>query len=157
MRRRWSAALHWAFEASLAAKGLFAALETLSGLVLLLLHEGAIVRLAQALTAHEVSEDRTDLIAQALLHAAEKFSIGSQHFYGFYFLSHGALKLLVVILLARDIFWAYPAAIAVLFGFVAYQLHLWSIDHSVMMLALTGLDLLVIALTLREWQTRGAR
>ena len=31
---------------------------------------------------------------------------------------------------------------------------LWSIDHSPMMLALTALDVLVIALTLREWHER---
>ena len=155
--RRWSAALHWAFETSLAAKGIFAALEALSGLVLLVLNDGALARLAQRVTAHELAEDRRDFLANALLHGAQSFSVDAQGFYAFYFLSHGALKLAIVVLLARDIFWAYPAAVALLFGFVAYQLYLWSIDHSAMMLALTALDLVVIALTLREWRSRGAR
>ncbi len=148
---RW---LHWLFEASLAAKGAFAALEALSGLALLFLKDGAVLALAQRLTAHELSEDRSDVLANALLHGAEKFSITEQNFYAFYFLSHGGLKLAVVLLLALGILWAYPLAVALLTAFIAYQMHLWSIDHSPMMLALTALDVLVIALTLREWHER---
>ncbi len=157
MRARLDRWLHWLFEASLVAKGIFALMETLSGLILLVLRDGALVRLAHWLTAHELAEDRSDVIANTLLHAAEKFSVEAQSFYAFYLLSHGALKLGVIYLLAREWLWAFPLAIALLSAFIAYQLHLWTIDHAPMMLALCALDLAVIGLTLREWHEKRKR
>jgi uncharacterized membrane protein len=146
--------LHWVFEASLVLKALFAAAETLSGLALLGLPGSAVLRMAQWLTQRELTEDPKDAIANALLHAAQHFSIETQSFYGFYFTSHGALKLVVVILLMRGVLWAYPGAVALLSAFVTYQLYLWSLHHAVSMLLLTALDVIVIALTLREWYVR---
>ncbi|KFE33558.1 DUF2127 domain-containing protein [Thioclava atlantica] len=149
--------LHWLFEASLILKGLFALAETLSGLALWGLPGNAVFNIAQWITRRELSEDPKDAIASALLNAAQHFSIQTQSFYGFYFTSHGALKLIVVILLMRGILWAYPGAIALLFGFVAYQLYVWSLHHDISMLLLTLLDLVVIALTWREWTVRHGR
>ncbi|MCE5971985.1 DUF2127 domain-containing protein [Sinirhodobacter sp. WL0062] len=154
MRARVGAFLHWLFEASLLAKGLFALTETLSGVVLLVLRDGYLVELAQRVTLHELSEDPRDVVANALLHGAQSLSVETQSFYGIYLLSHGGLKLAAIVLLMRGILWAYPAAIALLGAFIAYQLYLWSLHHDPMMLALTALDLLVIALTWREWRVR---
>ena len=146
--------LHWLFEASLILKGIFELAETLSGLALLGLPRNAVLDIAQWLTARELSEDPKDKIAHALLNAAHHFSIETQSFYGFYFTSHGGLKLIVVILLMRGLIWAYPMAIVLMSAFVAYQMYLWSLHHAVSMLLLSLLDLLVIALTLREWHVR---
>ena len=146
--------LHWAFEASLLLKGLFAAAETLSGLALLGMPGSAVLHLAQWLTRRELSEAPKDAIANALLHAARHFSIETQSFYGFYFASHGALKLLVVILLMRGVLWAYPGAVVLLSAFVTYQLYLWSLHHGMAMLLLSALDGVVIALTVHEWWAR---
>lgn len=151
MNRDW---LHWAFEASLLAKGVLAAIETLSGLVLLIVSHGQIADLAHALTAHELSEDPNDLVAGTLMHMAQAFSVETQKFYALYLLSHGGLKLGVVGLLARGLIWAYPAAIVLMGVFIAYQLHVWAGDRSVTMLALTALDVAVIALTWREWRRK---
>ncbi|MEX1660646.1 DUF2127 domain-containing protein [Thioclava sp. 15-R06ZXC-3] len=146
--------LHWLFEISLVLKGLFAAAETLSGLALLGMPGNAVLRLAQWLTHRELTEDPHDAIAAALLNAAQHFSIETQSFYGFYFTSHGALKLVVVVLLMRGVLWAYPGAVALLTAFVVYQMYLWSLHHAISMLLLTALDLVVIALTVREWYVR---
>ncbi|MCO5128474.1 MAG: hypothetical protein M9957_14800 [Rhodobacteraceae bacterium] len=48
-----------------------------------------------------------------------------------------------------------PAAMVVLGGFVAYQLHQWTISGSSVLLALSAFDLVMIALVWREW--RGMR
>lgn len=151
MKRDW---LHWAFEASLLAKGILAGIETLSGLVLLIVSHGQFADLAHALTAHELSEDPHDLVAGTLMHMAQAFSVEAQKFYALYLLSHGGLKLGVVGLLARGLMWAYPAAIALMVVFIAYQLHVWVGARSVAMLALTALDVAVIALTWREWRRK---
>ncbi|TNF11603.1 MAG: DUF2127 domain-containing protein [Rhodobacteraceae bacterium] len=146
--------LHWLFEATLILKGFFELAETLSGLALLGLPKNAVLDAAVWFTRHELSEDPKDQIANALLNAAHHFSIETQSFYGFYFTSHGALKLIVVILLMRGLIWAYPMAIVLMSAFVAYQMYLWSLHHAPSMLLLTLLDLVVIALTLREWHVR---
>ncbi len=146
--------LHWLFEASLILKALFETAETLSGLALLGMPKNALFDAAHWITARELREDPNDRIANALLSAAHHFSIQTQDFYGFYFTSHGLLKLVVVILLIRGLIWAYPLAIVMMSGFVAYQMYLYSLNHGAGMLALTALDLLVIALTIREWSVR---
>ncbi|MCB2144224.1 MAG: DUF2127 domain-containing protein, partial [Rhodobacteraceae bacterium] len=64
-------------------------------------------------------------------------------------------KLAMVVLLAARVAWAYPAAMVVLGGFVAYQLHQWTISGSSVLLALSAFDLVMIALVWREW--RGMR
>ncbi|WP_082873017.1 DUF2127 domain-containing protein [Rhodobacter xanthinilyticus] len=156
MRARLARAAHWAFEASLAAKGALAAAEAASGLVLLALPGGALAHLAQRLTAHELSEDPRDHLANALLHGAEALSVDARGFYAAYFLSHGLLKLAVVALLARGVLWAYPAAVALLSAFILYQLHRYALAPDPAMLWLSALDLVVIALTVQEWRRRHA-
>ncbi|WP_078601730.1 DUF2127 domain-containing protein [Thioclava sp. DLFJ4-1] len=146
--------LHWLFEVSLIIKAIFEIAETLSGLALLGLPKNALFDAAHWLTARELREDPNDRIANAFLNAAHHFSIQTQDFYGFYFTSHGLLKLVVVLLLIRGLIWAYPMAIVMMTGFVAYQMYLYSLNHGAGMLALTVLDLVVIALTLREWYVR---
>ncbi|MFV0301794.1 MAG: DUF2127 domain-containing protein, partial [Paracoccus sp. (in: a-proteobacteria)] len=144
--------LHWLFEASLLLKGIFAALESLAGAALLFVTHGAILGLVDWLTRNELIEDPADPLAADAMRLAERFSADSQHFYAIYLLTHGLVKLVVVLMLARRISAAYPLAMAVFAGFIAYQLHRWSLTGSPMMLALSGFDLMVIWLTWREWR-----
>ena len=144
--------LHWLFETSLLLKGIFAALESVAGAGLLLTGHNTLMRLVGWLTRNELIEDPTDPLAAHIGNLAARFDASSQHFYAMYLLTHGLVKLVVVVLLARKIAVAYPLAIAVFAGFVAYQTHRWSLTGSPMMLALSGFDLLVIWLTWREWR-----
>jgi uncharacterized membrane protein len=87
--------------------------------------------------------------------ASASFSVESQHFYAFYLMAHGALKLAMVFLLARRVPWAYPASVILLAGFIVYQLHHWTETHSSTLLILSTFDALMIALVIREY--RGLR
>ena len=147
--------LHWLFESTLLVKGIFATLEALAGMALLFITHGAILRAVAWLTRNELIEDPGDPLAAHVSNIADKFSADSQHFYALYLLTHGLVKLVVVILLARRIAAAYPLAIGVFGLFIAYQLHRWSVTHSPMMLALSAFDVLLIWLTWGEW--RGSR
>ncbi len=147
--------LHWLFETSLLLKGVFATLESVAGAALLFITHGAILRAVDWLTRKELIEDPLDPLAAHVTHLADRFSADSQHFYALYLLTHGLVKLVVVILLARRIAAAYPLAIWVFGLFIAYQLHRWSVTHSPMMLALSAFDVLLIWLTWGEW--RGSR
>ena len=150
---RW---LHRLFEASLVIKGVLAATESLAGLGLLLTANRQIVALVDWLTRYEIAEDPNDKIASWVARHAELLSIQSQHFYAWYLLSHGGLKLIMVILLALGLVWVYPAAMVVLAGFVTYQVYEWIHTGSPFLLALSGLDLFMIYLIWQEYRAMRA-
>ena len=143
--------LHWLFEASLWLKGTFAAGETLSGLGLLLTPHGLVLAFWAFATNHHLTQDPNDAMALWFRHLASSFPGDLQHFYALYLLGHGALKFAMVIMLARRILWAYPAAMIVLAGFVLYQATEFVTQGSYVLLALAALDALMIVLVYREW------
>lgn len=145
------------FELGIAAKAVFASIETAAGLALLATPNARIQGWLHWLTQAELVEDPSDPLARRLLAALGHLDADSQHSYAVYLLGHGLLKLAVVALLARRVAAAYPLAIAVFAGFVAYQLHRWTLTGSPAMLALSALDALVIWLTWQEWRGAAAR
>src|SRR5207244_7320125 len=140
------------FEVSVLLKGAHALIECVGGVVLAFVSTAQIVALVQRLTQDELVEEPHDFIASHLLAWAQGFSVQTQHFYAFYLLSHGVVKIaLVAGLLARKL-WAYPASLVVLAGFIGYQLYRYSFTHSVGLIALTAFDLLVMWLVWHEYQ-----
>lgn len=145
--------LHKLFEASLLFKGLFALVETLSGVALYLTGSAQIAKTVNRLTLHELTEDPTDKLAQLLLNSANGMSVDAGRFYGLYLLSHGAVKLIMVIALQLRAMWAYPASMVVLALFVVYQLYRYSFTGSPALLALSVFDLFMIWLIWREYRS----
>jgi uncharacterized membrane protein len=143
--------LHRLLKASLLLKGAHALIECASGIALSLVSTQTILNVVRLLTQQELTEDPQDRIAHALLTAAEGFSVSSQPFYVFYLLSHGLVKLVLVIALLRDRLWAYPASLLTLSLFILYQLYRYSFTHSLPLLLLTGFDLVVIALIWKDY------
>lgn len=146
------ATFHRAFQISVVLKGAHALLEVVGGVALWFVSSATIGALVNALTQEELVEDPRDVVANALLRAAQDWSVQSQHFYAFYLLSHGVVKLALVAGLLRNKLWAYPASIAVLLGFIAYQLYRYSYTHGLGLLGLTVLDVVVIGLVWHEWR-----
>ncbi len=62
------------------------------------------------------------------------------------------VKLLLVAGLLRDRMWAYPASLAVLGAFMAYQLYRYSYTDSVGLLVLTAFDVVVVGLVWHEYR-----
>jgi uncharacterized membrane protein len=143
--------LHWLFEASLVIKGLLAFCETLGGIGLLLTPNVTILNFVGWLFGHNLTQTPNEDMAQWVRHLVETFPIEIQHFYALYLLGHGALKFAMVIMLARRILWAYPAAMAILAGFVIYQTTEFVTQGSVILLLLSFFDAFMIALVYREW------
>ena len=144
--------IHEVFQASVLLKGVFAAIECLSGLALAVASPAGIRSLVDRLAEARLIEGRGEFIAGHLLAWTQTFSVQSQHFYAFYLLSHGAVKLAVVVGLLMGRLWAYPASLVVLTLFVAYQLYRYSYTHSLGLIALTLFDLVVIALIWHEYR-----
>ena len=140
-------------------KGLDGLGEILAGLGLLLIGPTALSGWVHALTFGEISEDPTDFFATQLRQAAEAFSTGGETFVVGYLVIHGLIKIGLVVALLRHMVAAYPAAIAVLGGFLAFQLWRYLAGGSVLLLLLSVFDIFVIVLVWREWRalTRQAR
>ena len=143
--------IHLIFEVSLFLKGAFALLEIIGGLLAYFVPKQFVLGVVAVLTQRELTEDPRDLVANYLLHAAQHLSIGTQHFAAMYLLSHGAIKLWLIVGLLRERLWYYPPAL-ILFGlFIAYQLYRFSFTHSAFLLLITAVDVVVIVLTWHEY------
>ena len=144
--------IHQIFQVSVLLKGVHAAIECVGGLLLAFTSTTAIVSLVKRMTQEELIQDRGDWVANHLLAWAQSFSVEAQHFYAFYLLSHGLVKLALVGGLLMRKLWAYPASLVVLTLFIAYQLYRFSYTHSPGLILLTLFDLVVIGLVWHEYR-----
>lgn len=144
--------IHQLFEVSVLLKGAHAAMESVGGMALAITNNAWIRHLVARWTLNELIEDPRDLIANHLLAWAQGFSMQAQHFYSFYLLSHGAVKLALVAGLLLRKLWAYPSTIVVLGLFILYQLYRYTQTGGVGLLLLTLLDGVVVALTWHEYK-----
>jgi uncharacterized membrane protein len=143
--------IHLVFEVSLILKGILAALEIIGGIVAYFVSQQFLLSVVTFITQDEFAEDPRDLLANYLVHAAQHLSISTQHFMALYLLSHGVIKLFVIIGLLQQKLWYYPTALVVFGLFIVYQLYRFSFTHSPWLLVLTVLDIIVMWLTWHEY------
>ena len=143
--------IHRIFEVSVLLKGAHAAVECMGGLALALASTASIEKWVNRLTQEELIEDPKDFVATHLLGMAQGFSINTKNFYAFYLLSHGIVKLALVVGLLRNKLWAYPASLIVLSLFIIYQVYRFSYTQSVGLIVLTIFDLIVMILIWHEY------
>lgn len=143
--------IHQLFEVSILLKGAHALIECIGGIALALISTNTIAILANRLTQDELIEDPHDLIATHMLAWAQNFSVGTKAFYAIYLLSHGAVKIFLVVGLLRGKLWSYPASLIVLGLFIVYQLYRFSYTHGVGLIILTVFDVFVMSLIWHEY------
>jgi uncharacterized membrane protein len=145
------------FEVAIVAKGLNGVVELVGGLLLLAVTPDRIHRLVAALTQGELSEDPHDVVARYLLHTSQGLTGSAVTFGAVYLLLHGLVKVVLVVALLRNKLWAYPWMIIVLLTFIGYQLYRIALAPSVSLVLLTAFDLVIVALTTREWRIQRRR
>ncbi len=151
MRLRDEAFVRRLFRVSLVLKGMFALIELVGGVLALIVPQQSIIDLVMLVTREELTEDPRDFVARHLVLAAQQLSLGSQRFAALYLLSHGLIKAVLIVGLLRDRLGFYPTAMAVFALFIAYQTFRYTLTHSAWLLAITALDVLVVALTWHEY------
>jgi uncharacterized membrane protein len=144
--------IHQVFEVSILLKGAHALIECIGGVVLALVSTSTISALVNMFTQEELVEDPHDTVATHLLELAKNFSVETKHFYALYLLSHGIVKMVLVVGLLRNKLWAYPASLYVLGAFIAYQIYRYVYTQSFGLIALTVFDLIVMALIWHEYR-----
>lgn len=137
------------FTYSLILKAVLAGLETLSGFFLRFLPFQTVTRMIVSITPDDPTPGFFDRHITQWTH---HLSIGELHFAGLYLMTHGAIKLLLVMGLLKKTIWMYPVAIVVFSIFVIYQLHRFVHTGAWGMFALSLFDLFVIYLIVREFR-----
>jgi uncharacterized membrane protein len=140
------------FRISVVLKGANALLEIAGGILAFGIRPGVITDIALYLTQGELARHPNDFFAGQLLQWAQHYSIGSARFAAFYLLSHGSVKLGLVIGLLKGQMWAYPSSLAVFGIFVLYQTYLFTLNHSPAVILLTLFDLIVMWFIWREYK-----
>jgi uncharacterized membrane protein len=143
---------HLMFEVSLFFKGAFAAAEVLAGISAYFVTQQLLFKVVERLMRIELLEDPRDLIASYLLTAVDHFSLSTRNFTAAYLLSHGVIKLWLIVGLLRGKLRYYPLAIAIFGLFIAYQMYRFTLTHSSWLVLITVVDLIVIGLTWREYR-----
>ena len=145
------------FVVTLILKGVDGVLELIGGVLLLFVHPETMIAWVHQLTQHELSEDPHDAVATTLLHWTHGLSTSATLFGAIYLLLHGAIKVVLVWAVLRDQLWAYPWMIAFLLVFIVYQSYRMLVHFTWGMLLLTAFDILIVALTVREYRVQRER
>jgi uncharacterized membrane protein len=153
-RLRPSGPLDWTFEVALILKGLDGLLEIFGGAVLLLLSKQTLNGWLVSATEHELSEDPHDFLYTHVLSAGQHLLATSQLYAALYLVSHGVVKVVLVVAVLRDKLWAYPWMVGFLILFIGYQSYLFAFSPSMGLALLTVFDVFIVWLTYREYGRR---
>ncbi len=152
--RNW---LDRVFAVGIIAKGLNGAAELIGGLLLLFVTPDRIRQLSASWTYGELSEDPHDVFATYLLHTTNGLTGHAVLFGAIYLLVHGVVKVVLVVALLLNKLWAYPWMIAVLLTFIGYQLYRIVLHPTAGLIGLTVFDVVIVALTWREYHQQRHR
>jgi len=144
------------FEIGVILKGLDGVLEVIGGIGLLFVTPDMINALVESWTRDELSQDPHDFIANHLLNTAHGLTGSGLLFGAFYLLSHGVVKIILVVAVLKNKLWAYPWLIVFLLVFIVYQVYRIGLDHSIGLVGLTIFDAFIAWLTYLEWQKHKA-
>jgi uncharacterized membrane protein len=149
---RTQARIHRVFEIGLVLKAVHSVLEIVGGILLLAVSQERMLRIANLLTQEELLRDPNDRIAHYVVEVAHDLSTSARTFAAFYLLSHGLIKLVLIVEILRKRHWAYPAFIIALAALITYQSYKLLHGMSIGLAALTVLDAMVLVLTWHEYR-----
>ncbi len=136
------------FLISVLAKGAISVVEVVAGMALFFIPPATIIALATFFLTFLPDGH----ITTALMSEVATYTSGTVTFVALYLLSRGLIKVFLIAALLRNLLWAYPASLFVLALFVLYQLYQLDIDKSLIILAITVFDLIVMYFIWREWR-----
>ena len=143
---------HEFFRISIFLKGLYSFFEFLAGLILFFVTSKQIFIFIYDIFQSEFLQDVREFIINHMPHALGSLPESVKLFISLYLLSHGIIKLGLIIALWNEKKWAYPLAIVIFGGFIVYQIYRYIFQPSLVLLFLTDLDMVVIILTWLEWR-----
>jgi uncharacterized membrane protein len=141
-----------AYEIGILIKGIDGVLELIGGALVLFLSPHAITGVTNFLTQDALQENPHNFIATHIAKTGNHLAAGHNIFAALFLLTHGLVKVVLVVCLLLNKLWAYPWALGVLGLFLVYQIYLLATAPTFSMAFLTVLDVIIIGLIYREWQ-----
>jgi uncharacterized membrane protein len=139
------------FRIAMAVKGIDGAIELVGGVLLLLVSQTEVQKVITVVVTHDLLGPPDGSLSRHFVAGTAEFASGDRTFAVLYLLLHGAIKVALVIALLRHWLPAYPVAVVVLGAFVVYEIYRATQTGSVLLPLLAVLDILVIALVIREY------
>ena len=139
-----------AYEVVLLLKATQAFLEIVAGALLYAITTSKALAFILAVAQEELTETPSDFLSNFLTTSAHQMSGSGKFFIIFYLLSHGIIKLVLIIGLFLKKSWAYPASLIGLGGLILYQIYRLITGHSIALLILTIMDIVILWLIWRE-------
>jgi len=140
------------YEIGIIIKGIDGLLELIGGVLVLFLSPGVINGVTGFLTQNELQEDPHNLIATHIARLGQHLASGHNIFAAAFLLTHGLVKVVLVVCLLLNKLWAYPWALGALGLFLVYQVYQLVTAPTFGMAFLSVLDIVIIYLVYREWQ-----
>jgi uncharacterized membrane protein len=138
------------FHISLIIKTIQGTAELLLGFAFLYIQSSTVTLFLQEFTRDELVENPYDKTSHFLLQTGNSIVASGTLFIALYLLSHGIIKLLLIIGILKKKLEAYYIFITILTLFIIYQLYRYSITHSVLVLIFTIFDILFCWLVWKE-------
>ena len=147
---------HRLFVVAVVLKGLNGIVELVAGASILAVGHAGLNGIVTLLTARELSEDPTDLVANLLRRWFAQLSPDAELFAAVYLLTHGVAKIVLATCLLREKSWAFPVAAAFFALFIAYMSYRLALGWSWSIAAFCLFDLITLFLVLHEWRASAA-
>jgi uncharacterized membrane protein len=144
--------LHKIFRISILIKGIDSFFEIIGGFLLLFINPSFINNFVKLIFQHELLQDPRDFIGNLIINLSSSLSVKIQFFGAIYLLSHGIIKMVLIIGLWKKKLWTYFAAEIVFAMFIIYQVYRYTFTHSIFLILLTLLDIIIIFLTWLEYK-----
>lgn len=147
MRSLREESLHKLFWWSLAVKAAQSAAEAALGVVVMFISTETMLEGAKYLSAF-----LPGILETMVMSAVHAIAVEGRLFMILYLLSHGIVRLALIIGVYRDKHWAYPALMALLAMFIVSQMVTYSVSHSVVLLVFSVIDAVILWLTWHEYR-----
>lgn len=145
------------YEIGIIIKGIDGILELIGGILILTLNANAIHGITQFLTENALASDPDNIIAIHIAKLGSDLASNRNYFAAAFLLTHGLVKVVLVVCLLLNKVWAYPWALGALGLFLIYQVYQLVTAPTFPMAFLSVLDAVIIWLVYREWQQQKAR
>ena len=139
-----------AYEIGLFVKFLQAFLEVVTGVLLYAVSTNNLTKFILSIAHGELAEIPNDYLSDLIIKSAGQITTASKFFIGFYLLTHGVIKVVIIIGLYLKKKWAYLAAMIGFGGLILYQIYHLILNHSIILFALTIMDLIILWLIWHE-------
>ncbi|HVW82454.1 MAG TPA: DUF2127 domain-containing protein [Candidatus Paceibacterota bacterium] len=142
------------FDLALFLKALGGAFEILGGIAIAFVPSAFVVRVADLVTAGELSGDPDDFVATHVRLLARAYALHAHDLLGLLLAIDGALKIVVVALVLKGYRFAYPLLILALGAIGSYEAYRAVATSNVLLAAAVVLDLSLIVLARHEYRLR---